>query len=108
MTSGRSRPREHISNSLSELIALRGIARVQGHARLVAAWQAVAGPQVAAGTRILGIRRGVLQVAVANAPLMGELAAFRKVSLLEDLSQDFADLKIRDLKFVLKGDLPAS
>ena len=61
MTHGRGRAAERLSQAVTELIALRGWAQVQGHARLNEAWKAAAGASVAAATRVLGIRRSVLQ-----------------------------------------------
>ena len=60
---------------------------------------------MASGTQVVGIRRGVLQVAVGNSPLLSELAAYHKVNLLEAFSRDHPELKIRDLKFVMRGSL---
>jgi hypothetical protein len=105
MSHGRGRVPAPLSQAVSELIALRGWARLKGHACLVEAWTKAAGMQVAAATRVLEIRRGVLQVAVGNSPLLSELVAFQKPTLLEALATEHPELKIRDLKFVLKGDL---
>jgi predicted nucleic acid-binding Zn ribbon protein len=107
MTHGRGRAPERLSQAVTELIALRGWAQVQGHARLNEAWKSAAGASVAAATRVLGIRRSVLQVAVGNSPLLSELAAYHKSSLLAALARECPELKVRDLKFVLKGNLPA-
>lgn len=96
---------QHLSKALSQLIALRGLAGVRGESQLATVWKEVAGEKIAAGTRVLGINRGVLQVAVGNSPLLSELAAFHKGALLAALQERHADLKIRDLKFKLKGDL---
>jgi len=93
----------HLSGALSELIALKGLARVRGETQLAAVWSEAAGPEIAAGTQVRGIRRGVLQIDVANAALMGELAGFHKQSLLSTLQEQHADLRIRDLKFRLRG-----
>jgi hypothetical protein len=98
------------------LIALRGWAQVRGQARLAEAWKAAAarlgspksGASIAAATRVLGIRRGVLQVAVGNSPLLSELAAYHKPSLLAALSRECPELNVRDLKFVMRGNLPAA
>ena len=108
MTQGKGRAPERLSQAVTELVALRGWAHVQGHARLADAWRAVAGATTAAATRVLGIRRGVLQVAVGNSPLLSELACYHKPTLLAALSRDYPDLKVRDLKFVMKGNLPAA
>ena len=95
----------HVSRALSELVALRGLARVQSGSQLEAAWNHTAGAEIASATRVQGIRRGVMQVAVGNAPLLGELASFHKSTLLEAFRKDHPHLKVRDLKFVLKGDI---
>jgi predicted nucleic acid-binding Zn ribbon protein len=105
MTHGRAKLPERLSQAVTDLIALRGWARVRGNAQLVEAWKNVAGASVASGTRVVGIRRGILQVAVANSPLLCELAAYHKVTLLAAFSRDHPELKIRDLKFVMRGSL---
>jgi len=108
MTHGRAKLPERLSQAVTDLIALRGWARVRGNAQLAEAWKSVAGAAgatVASGTRVVGIRRGVLQVAVANSPLLCELAAYHKVTLLAAFSRDHPELKIRDLKFVMRGSL---
>src|SRR5262249_33533841 len=93
-----------LSDALSELVLVRGLARVRGDGQLSAVWKAVAGARIAADTRPLDIRRGVLRVAVTNAPLLSELVGFHRVSLLELLTKDHPDLKINALKFILRGD----
>ena len=103
MTQGGGPAPERLSQAVTELIALRGWAQMQGQARLSEAWRAAAGDSVAAATKVIGVRRGVLQVAVGNSPLLSELAAFHKRSLLESLSKAFPELKIRDLKFVMRS-----
>ena len=60
---------------------------------------------MAGQTRVLGIKRGVLHVAVGNAPLLAELTTFHKPSLLEALQADDVGCRIRDLKFRLNGDM---
>lgn len=96
---------QRLSQALSELIALRGYARVQGNAQLQAAWLDVAGGMIARETRALAIKRGVLHVAVANAPLLGELAGFFRESLVQKLRDGHAHLRIRELKFRLDSDI---
>jgi predicted nucleic acid-binding Zn ribbon protein len=102
---GKAAGPQPLSQALSELIALRGLARVRGESQLAAIWQEVAGATIASSTRVIGVNRGALHVAVANAPLLSELASFHKASLLEALRERHGHLKIRDLKFRLKGDM---
>jgi predicted nucleic acid-binding Zn ribbon protein len=105
MTHGRGRLPDRLSQAVTDLIALRGWAHIRGHAQLAEAWKSVAGASVASGTKVVGIRRGVLQVAVGNSPLLSELAAYQKLTLLAAFSRDHPELKIRDLKFVMRGNL---
>jgi predicted nucleic acid-binding Zn ribbon protein len=104
---GSERGPQPLSRALSELITLRGIARVQGDRQLQAAWAEAAGDAVAQRTRAVAIRRAVLHVSVGNAPLLSELAAFRKGPILQALQSRFPDLRVRDLKFRLDGSLKA-
>jgi hypothetical protein len=96
---------QRLSQALTDLIAFRGYARVQGNAQLQSAWAAVAGATIARQTRAVAIKRGVLHVSVATAPLLSELAGFYRVAFLEKLCQNHADLRIRDLKFKLDSDV---
>jgi predicted nucleic acid-binding Zn ribbon protein len=96
---------QHLSKALAELIALRGLARKRGNSQLQDVWQEVAGAKIGSQSRATVIKRGVLHVSVSNAALLSEIVAFHKTSLLEALKERHAHLKIRDLKFRLKGDL---
>lgn len=97
-----------LAKALSELIAVRGLARVRADAQMAAAWREAAGDKIASRTRVLGLRRRVLQIGVAHAPLLGELASFHRTDLIERLRQQQPDLQIRDIKFVLRGDMSRS
>lgn len=96
---------QRLSQALSELIAFRGYARVQGNAQLQSAWTAVAGATIARQTRALTVKRGVLTILVSSAPLLSELAGFYRVAFLEKFHELHADLRIRDLKFRLDSEI---
>ena len=98
---------QHVSRALSDLIALRGFARVRGDAQLSALWNEVAGTVIGDQTKVLGIRRGVLNVGVSNAPLLSELASFHMTSLLESIQNRRPDLQIKRLKFRMNGHMGA-
>lgn len=102
MTHAEQGPRP-LSELLSQVVALRGLARFQGDAQLQEIWSAVAGPQFAASTRAIAIKRNVLQIAVRNAPLLSELVAFHQHLFKATLREKYPHLKIRDLKFVLQS-----
>jgi hypothetical protein len=94
-----------LSHAISQLFALKGYANAKGDAQLSAAWKELAGERIATRTAVLGVNRGVLQVGVSSAALLGELASFHKPRLVADLKSKFPALKLRDIKFRLRGDL---
>lgn len=95
----------HVSRALSELIALRGFARVQGDAQLQAAWDQAAGAEIAPHTRVGELNRGTLQVMVANPALLAELNGFHKATILQALRQLRPEYKFKQLKFKLQTNL---
>ncbi len=105
---GRGPGPQRLALALSELIARRGYARVRGNAQLQSAWAEASGATIARQTRAVAIRRGVLHVAVAHAPLLSELAGFYRQSLLEKLQEKHAGLRIRDVKFRLDSSVAPS
>lgn len=94
---------QQLGNVLSQLFALRGYGRSQAGRQLQDVWQQLAGSSIAGQTKVQGIRNGVLQIAVTNSAMLQELQSFHKWSLLERLSRDHADLRVRDLKFRLQS-----
>ncbi len=93
-----SRGPQAISNILAELMARRGFAGVQSAAALEAAWRDAAGPYAAEYSRAGAIRRGKLEVLVANSTLVQELS-FQKASLVAALNRSLPDHGIKDLRF---------
>lgn len=91
--------------ALSQLFALKGLANARGDAQLTETWKAVAGDRIAERTAVMGVHRGVLQIAVVSSAMMNELAAFHKGRLVSELKENHAELKIKDIKFRLRGDL---
>ena len=87
-----------IGNVLSELMARRGYARVQSAAAYDAAWREAAGPLAAEYTRVGQLRRGTLEVVVANSTLVQELG-FQKHALLKSLAELLPDEGITGLRF---------
>lgn len=92
-----------ISAALSELIAIRGFARIRSDSELETAWKHIAGPDVARQTRPLAISRGALTIWVETPPLLSELASFQGPDLLLKLKTQYPHLKIKSLKFKLSG-----
>jgi hypothetical protein len=86
-----------IAEILADLIARRGYAREQSSTALAAAWRQAVGDFLAGHTRCGGVRRGSLEVAVANSTLVQEIT-FRKQDLIRQLTQLLPDQQIVDLR----------
>ncbi|MCA9230622.1 MAG: DUF721 domain-containing protein [Planctomycetales bacterium] len=93
------RPKQ-ISNVIAQLVQRRGYAQVRAAGEREAAWQATAGEELALLTRVGGMRRGVLEVLVANSLLMQELT-FRKEDLLAGLQEQLPEEGIKQIRFRL-------
>jgi predicted nucleic acid-binding Zn ribbon protein len=87
-----------IGNVLSQLMARRGYARVQSAAAYDAAWRQAAGPLAAKYSVVGQLRRGTLEIVVANSTLMQELG-FQKQTLLKSLTELLPDEGIAGLRF---------
>ena len=79
-------------------MARRGYARQQSGGACIEAWRTAVGDAMAKFTRPGAIKRGVLEVVVANSTLVHELT-FQKVDLVRRLTELLPDETIRDLRF---------
>ena len=91
-----------IGDVLVQLMARRGFAGVRRAATCEEAWRQAAGELAAGYSRVGAVRRGTLEVLVANSTLLQELT-FQKQTLLETLGELLPDEKIPDLRFRLGG-----
>jgi hypothetical protein len=91
------RPKK-IADVVAQLITQRGYGRVGADEQLVAAWQKAAGDALAKMSRAGKLRRGQLEVWVANSTAMQEFG-FEKARILAALQRELPDAKIRDLRF---------
>ncbi len=98
-SSPKPRGPKALSEILGELFAARGYGRLQAAGELEAAWDAAVGDPGRRGTRVGGVRRGVLSVTVAHPALLEELATFRKPALLAALRRDAPGTPIHDIRF---------
>ena len=91
---------ERIADILAQLMARRGFARVQGAAAYQSAWDTAAGPLGAQYSRVGQLKRGTLEVMVANSALIQEFV-FQKAAILATLNRLLPDHNIKDLRFRL-------
>jgi predicted nucleic acid-binding Zn ribbon protein len=90
---------EPIKEILARLFTARGWGRRQARLHLERAWSAVVPPEYAVHTRLLGLKRGVLEVEVNGAAPLQELAHFHKRRLLEALREKLPGETLRELRF---------
>ena len=100
-TTGPPKGPELLGEILSRLFTARGWGRRQDRLHLERAWEdTLAACGLASGqTRVSGLRRGVLEVVVADSVLIQELAHFHKRRLLEQLRGRLPGTPLKDLRF---------
>lgn len=91
-----SGPRK-VQDVLAELFARRGYARVQSQNRHLTVWREAAGGTMADQTRVGQVRRGVLEVMVANSTLLQELT-FQKRAILTRWNELLPEQRLTDLR----------
>ena len=90
---------EKLADVLGRLFTSRGWGRKSDRLRLEAAWTDAAGEPLVKDTRLLGLKRGVLEVEVRNAVLLQELTQFHKRPLLAKLRKALPGVTLTDIKF---------
>ena len=98
MADGNKGP-EKVGDVLGRLFTSRGWGRKNDRLRLEAAWAEAAGEELLKSTRLLGMKRGVLEVEVKNAVQMSELAQYHKRGLLAKLRKLLPGVTLTDIKF---------
>ncbi len=98
MATGDKGP-EKIADVLGRLFTSRGWGRKNDRLRLESAWADAAGEALLKDTRVLGMKRGVLEIDVRNAVLMSELAQYHKRGLLAKLRKAMPGVTLTDIKF---------
>jgi predicted nucleic acid-binding Zn ribbon protein len=95
----RGKGPENLADILGRLFTSRGWGRKNDRLRLESAWAGAIGDDIRKDTQVLGMKRGVLEVAVRNAVLLQELTQFHKRSLLTKLRAAMPGVTLTDLKF---------
>jgi len=89
-------PLEPVGPLLQRLLARLGLDRRLEEYRAVEAWPEVVGPVIAAQTRAVGVREGVLFVDVASSVWMQELSVLRD-SIAERLNARLGAPRVRKI-----------
>lgn len=91
-----------LKDAISQLIAVRGLARSGANTELRDAWIEISGERVSQNTRVVGLKRGVMEIAVFNSAMLSELVSFQKSTLLKDYKKQFPKHGVRDFRFKLE------
>jgi predicted nucleic acid-binding Zn ribbon protein len=91
---------QRIADVLAQLMARRGFARVRGAEAYASAWNEASGPLGAQYSRVGQLKRGTLEIVVANSTLIQEFT-FQKSTILGTLNRLLPDHHIKDLRFRL-------
>lgn len=92
------RPAKKMGDVVGQMLVKRGYANMQQASSLDAAWNAAVGERFVPQTKAGQVKRGVLEVIVANSAVMQELT-FSKAKLIKALAATAADHQIKDLRF---------
>lgn len=83
---------------INNIIARRGIAAEKSNQKLQNVWDSIVGIDLANQTKIASVKRGVLQVIVANSSVM-QFLSFSKLEYKEQINQQMPNEEISDLRF---------
>ena len=92
------RPAKKMGDVVGQLLVKRGYANVQQASSLDAVWNAAVGERFVPQTKAGQVKRGVLEVIVANSAVMQELT-FSKAKLIKALATTAADHQIKEIRF---------
>lgn len=87
-----------LSRAVSQFVTRWGIAETQSARELEQAWQDVAGPALAARTRVGAVRRGVCEITVENSSLLQQLI-FQQRDILQRLQAQKPHFAITQIRF---------
>ncbi len=67
-------------------------------------WREVAGDDIADQTRVLGVSRRILRVAVRSSAMLAELTGFYRDDFLEALQSGEQPLPVKDVRFEIDSE----
>jgi hypothetical protein len=99
----RRRDPRRIGDVLPQVLRDLGPRRRDELYALTEAWSRAAGPDVALRTRVVGMNRDTLTIAVESAALRQEIESFRRPEILARFRAEFPRRTIADLRCVLRA-----
>jgi len=90
-----------LGDAVQSFLRSRGLDILIKYPDVVSAWERVVGPDLAEHTRVVGFKRGVLEVSVDSSALMNEIG-FSRATLLRALQGEIRKPFVSGIAFVLK------
>jgi predicted nucleic acid-binding Zn ribbon protein len=90
---------EKLSEILARLFTQRGWGRRSARQQLENAWAEVQDPVHRPHTRVLSLRRGILEIEVNDAVILQELSSFHRRKLTDKIKKALPNSAIRELRF---------
>ena len=89
-----------LGSALATFLKASGLDAAIKHPQIEAAWERTVGPEILQHTRVLGFRKGTLEIGVDSSALMSEIG-FHRAALLDDLRREIKRPVIAGISFSL-------
>ena len=93
-------PAATLKSALGRFLKANGLQSAGKHRQLEGAWERTVGLELAGHTRIIGFRKGIVEVGVDSSALMNEIR-FHQAALLADLQREAPRPAITRISFSL-------
>ena len=91
----------HIKDVLKQVLkGIGGKKRAKKQTTISIIWQETVGEKISSHTQIVDVKQKTIHVKVDSAPLLNELAQFRKKEILYKINQKTPDNPYQDIKFL--------
>lgn len=87
-----------LATALAAFLRTSGLDAVGKNPQIETAWGRIVGPEFSSRTRVLGLRKGVVEIGVASSALMSEIR-FHEAALLADLRREVRRPRISGISF---------
>ena len=94
------KPVATLKSALSAFLKANDLQSAAKHPQLESAWGRIVGPEFVRHTRVLGFRKGTVEIGVDSSALMNEIR-FHRTALLADLQREIKRPTITGISFSL-------
>ena len=94
------KPVATLKSALAAFLKANGLQGAAKHPQIESAWNRIVGPEILSHTRVLGFRKGTVEIGVDSSSLMNEIR-FHRTALLGDLQREIQRPAITGISFSL-------